>query len=91
MEKQLCKLTLVYPSGIEELIVELLLAADPPLKGFTTWSVGEQVRGRVKRSVMVLVMPRMRLSSLLETIRTRAAVPHLAYWVEPVECFGRLT
>jgi hypothetical protein len=103
MEKQLCKLTLVYPSGIEELIIELLLAADPPLKGFTTWSadghgsdfaeatVGEQVRGRVKRSVMVLVMPRVRLSSLLETIRTRAAVPHLAYWVEPVECFGRLT
>ena len=103
MEKQLCKLTLVYPTAIEELIVELLLAADPPLKGFTIWSadghgsdfaeatVGEQVRGRVKRGVMVLVIPRVRLPSLLETVRTKADVPHLAYWVEPVVCFGRLT
>lgn len=102
MEEQLCKLTLVYPPAAEDTIIELLLAAEPPHKGFTTWSAdghgldfgeasaGERVRGRISRSVMVLVMPRARLSSLLETIRTKAAAPHLAYWVEPVESFGRL-
>lgn len=103
MAEQLCKLTLVYPPSVEETIIGLLLAADPPLGGFTTWSadghgldfrdttVAERVRGRVRRSVMVLVMPRSRLTPLLETIRTKASAPHLAYWVEPVEDFGRLS
>jgi hypothetical protein len=103
MEEQICKLTLVYPPSIEELIIELLLNADPPLKGFTTWggdghgldfsdaTVAESVRGRVRRNVMVLVIVRSRLPSLLETIRVNVGVPHLAYWVESVEHFGRLS
>jgi Protein of unknown function (DUF3240) len=102
MEEKLCRLTLVYPPAAEETIIELLLAAEPPLKGFTTWqadghgldfseaSMAERVRGRIRRSVMVIVMPRTRLEPLLETIRTEAAAPHLAYWIEPVESFGRL-
>ena len=103
MEEQLSKLTLIYPPGLEALIIELLLTAEPPLKGFTTWraeghglgfgeaSVAERVRGRVQRNVMILVLPRSRLPSLLETVRMKAGVPHLAYWVEPVESFGRLS
>jgi hypothetical protein len=103
MEQQLCKLTLVYPPDIEELIIELLLTAEPPLKGFTTWpadghgldfgaaSVAERVRGRMRRAVMVLILPRSRLPSLLETVRLKAGAPHLAYWVESVESFGRLS
>ena len=102
MEEKLCKLTLVYPPAAEETIIELVLAAEPPFKGFTTWqadghgldfseaSTAERVRGRIRRSVMVIVMPRTRLEPLLETIRTEAAAPHLAYWIEPVESFGRL-
>ena len=102
MEQELCKLTLVYPPDVEELIIELLLTADPPLKGFTTWaadghgldfgqaSAAERVRGRVRRRVMLLVLPRSRLPALLETIRQRAGAPHMAYWVERVESFGRL-
>jgi hypothetical protein len=103
MEEQICRLTLVYPRSLEETIIELLLTADPPLGGFTTWAadghgldfsdatVAERVKGRVSRSVMVLVMPRSRLPALLEDVRTKAGVPHLAYWVEPVEEFGRLS
>ena len=103
MAQQLCKLTLVFPPSVEEKIIELLLTADPPLGGFTTWSAdghgldfsdatgAERVRGRVSRSVMALVIPRSRLPSLLETIRMKVNVPHLAYWVEPVEDFGRLS
>ena len=102
MEEELCKLTLVYPPAAEETITELLLAADPPLKGFTTWAAdghgldfseattAERVRGKIRRCVMVAVLPRGRLAALLETIRTEAGAPHLAYWVEPVESFGRL-
>jgi hypothetical protein len=44
----------------------------------------------VKRGVLTLVIPRDRLAGLLEDIRTRAPIANLAYWVEPVESFGRL-
>ncbi len=103
MAEQLCKLTLVYPPSAEDTIIELLLTADPPLGGFTTWTadghgldfdvatVAERVRGRVSRRVMTLVMPRSRLPTLLDDIRVKAGAPHLAYWVEPVESFGRLS
>ncbi len=103
MEEELCKLTLVYPPSIEEVIIELLLTAEPALTGFTTWAadghgldfgeatIAERVRGRVTRRVMLLILPRARLIPLLETVRTKAAAPHLAYWVVPVESFGRLS
>lgn len=102
MDQSPCKLTLVYPPAAEDHIVELLLDADPPLSGFTTWkaeghghdfgkaSVQERVRGRVARSVLVLILPRSRLSSVLEDIRSRAGIPNLTYWTEPIEAFGRL-
>jgi hypothetical protein len=102
MEEELCKLTLVYPPAAEDTIVELLLKTEPPLRGFTTWAAdghgldfgeattAERVRGRIRRCVMVIVLPRPRVAPLLETVRTQAGAPHLAYWVEPVESFGRL-
>ena len=103
MDQSACKLTLVYPPDSEDCIVELMLAAEPPLTGFTTWkaeghghdfnraSVRERVRGRVMRGVLALILPRARLTSLLDDIRTRAGIEGLAYWVEPVEAFGRLS
>jgi len=102
MDQSACKLTLVYPPDSEDCIVELMLGAEPPLTGFTTWmaeghghdfsraSVRERVRGRVMRGVLVLILPRARLTSLLDDIRTKARIANLAYWVEPVEAFGRL-
>ena len=103
MDRFACKLTLVYPPAAEDHIVELLLDADPPLSGFTTWraeghghdfgkaSVQERVRGRVARGVLVLILTRSRLSSVLEHIRMKAGIPNLTYWTEPIEAFGRLT
>ncbi len=102
MDQSPCKLTLVYPPAAEDCIVELMLNAKPPLTGFTTWraeghghdfakaSVRERVRGRVERGVLTLVIPRPRLATLLENIRTKAAIANIAYWVEPIEAFGRL-
>jgi hypothetical protein len=102
MDQSACKLTLVYPPEAEDHIVELLLNSAPPLPGFTTWqadghgyefgkaSVRERVRGRVARAVLVLILPRSRAGQLLDEIRIGAAVPGLAFWIEPVETFGRL-
>jgi hypothetical protein len=103
MDQSPCKLTLVYPPDSEDCIVELMLSAEPPLTGFTTWkaeghghdfskaSVRERVRGRVIRGVLALVLPRARLTSLLDDIRTRAAIEGITYWVEPIDAFGRLS
>lgn len=103
MDHALCKLTLAYPPALEELLGELLLTADPPLHGFTTWaadghgldfssaSASEKVRGRIRRGVMMLVMSRGQLPALIERLKQAVNVPGLAYWVEPVERFERLT
>lgn len=102
MDQLLRKLTLIYPPAVEDHIVDLLVNAEPPLAGFTTWkaeghgldfrnaSVRERVRGRVALGMLVLILPRLRLSSVLEDIRLRVDISDLTYWVEPIEAFGRL-
>jgi hypothetical protein len=102
MDQSPCKLTLVYPPASEDCIVELMLNAEPPLAGFTTWkadghghdfsgaSVRERVRGRVMRGMLTAIVPRARVVALLEDIRTKAAIASLTYWVEPIEVFGCL-
>ena len=102
MDQSPCKLTLVYPLDAEDSITELLLTAEPPLTGFTTLvaeghghdfasaSTRERVRGRVRRGVLTVILSRGRLDWVLDEIRSKAAIPDLIYWVEPVEAFGRL-
>ncbi len=103
MDKSLCKLTLVFPPRGEDLVIEFLLRAEPPINGFTTWiadghglefteaSVNERVRGRVKRSVLVAILTRQRAANLLDGLRENAGIADLAHWIEPVDSFGRLT
>lgn len=103
MDQSACKLTLILPVTAEDHIVELLLGSSPPITGFTTWaaeghghdfreaSAAERVRGRVNRRVLTAVMTRKRADALLEEIRQKAPIPHLAFWIEPVERFGRLS
>lgn len=102
MGQSLCKLTLVYPASVEGQIVEALLHSEPPLPGFTTFTAdghgvdfasansNERVRGRVRRGVMMVVLPRTRLAGVLAQVASAAPVPHLMHWVEPVESCGRL-
>lgn len=102
MDQSLCKLTLVYPVSAEDQIVETVLAGEPPLPGFTTFAAdghgldfatataNERVRGRVRRGVMMVVLPRARLPDILAQVASASPVPHLMHWVEPVESCGRL-
>lgn len=102
MDQSVCRLTLVYPPGVEDALIELMLESEPSLTGFTTWvgeghghdfktaSTRERVRGRVVRGVLTVIIRRTRLASILETIRTKAGVENLIYWVEPIEAFGWL-
>jgi hypothetical protein len=79
-----------------------MLNVDPPIAGFTTWfgeghgssfasaSPSEQVRGRVKRTMLVAVLPRDTIPALLDLIAYKAPLPHLTYWVEAITDFGQL-
>lgn len=79
-----------------------MLASDPPIFGFTTWtaeghgfgfgsaSISERVRGRVKRSVIVAILQKDAVIVLLSNIIEKAAMPHLTYWTESVLAFGQL-
>lgn len=57
---------------------------------FDAASVGERVRGRVQRSVVVTILPRGDADRLVELVRLKIAVPHMSYWIEPVLACGRM-
>jgi hypothetical protein len=101
-ELALKRLTLVFPPDVETELTELLLALAPPLPGFTSLeatghgadfasaSVREQVRGRVARCVLFMVIPGERVAPLITLIGKALPARHVSWWVEPVEAFGRL-
>lgn len=100
-DTELARLTLVFPPVLEARVVELMLEQDPPLPGFTVLaaeghgadfaraSIREQVRGRVARRLLTLVLPRSRAETLIEQLRSHLANGESAWWLEPVLAFGR--
>lgn len=96
------RLTLVFPPNVEERLLELLLEQEPPLPGFTvvageghgadfaTASLREQVRGRVARRIVLMVLPAESIEQLIGRLRATLPNPHVTWWVEPVVAFGRL-
>ncbi|MCB1746702.1 MAG: DUF3240 family protein [Gammaproteobacteria bacterium] len=98
----LARLTLLYPPAIEARLVELLLEHEPELPGFTTLaaeghgsafahaSVRELVRGRVRRGMLLMVLPVERVGEVLGDLRRQLPNPEVVYWSEPVTAFGHL-
>ena len=99
---ELKRLTVVFPPAVEASLIELLLEQDPPLPGFTTIvaeghgadfataSTHEQVRGRIKKRLLLMVLPADRIESVIAALRAAIPNPHVTWWVEPVIDFGRL-
>jgi len=98
----LARLTLVFPLVLEARVVQLMLEQEPPLPGFTVLdaeghgadfaraSIREQVRGRVARRLLTLVLPLPRAEALIAQLRSDLANAESAWWLEPVLAFGRL-
>ena len=98
-----CKLTVAFPPDLEDDIVETLLdlpedvggftvvSAEGHGQGFARASVRERVRGRVARRLLYLILEEPRLPRVLERLRGTVRSPAVAYWVEPVAEFGRLS
>jgi hypothetical protein len=97
------KLTLVCPADLAERVVDILLEADVEMTGFTTFkadghghdfasaSIGERVRGRVARRVIVAVLKADDVAALLGDIQKQIDNPDLSYWTEPVLAYGHLS
>lgn len=47
-------------------------------------------KNALKLQVINAVVDRATAKALLEAIERKAALPHLTYWIEPVETFGRM-
>lgn len=100
-DTQWVRLNLLFPPALEDAITDSLIA-DPSLPGFTLLqaeghsrhlaraSIREQVRGRVDKRLLWIVIERPRVDDLLDTLRQRIASRNVRWWLEPVIAGGRL-
>lgn len=101
-ETSMVQLVMAYPRPAEHQLLAELLELEPAMGGFTTLlaeghgsgfdraSVQEQVRGRADRGLLLAVMPRETVPRLLAGLRGRLPSSEIAWWILPVEGFGRL-
>ena len=98
----LTQLTLAFPPELEARLVEFVLEQAPPLAGFTslhahghgadfsTATTHERVRGRVRRSLILMVTTTKQIETLLDALRGEFPNQHVVWWTQPVSGFGRL-
>ena len=100
--KQLdCCLTIVFPKGLEENMIDHLLEHPELASGFTTYEVeghgqatvytsaNEQVRGRARRVKMEVVMANEDAQALIAHFKESLQSREIAYWIAPINEFGR--
>ncbi len=94
-------LRLNIPPGLEEDIVDLLLA-NPDIRGYQSFpirghgrvgamSIAEQVAGRRDRIQFEIVLDRSVLDATLQSLKQAFPTPDVIYWVLPVLQSGRLS
>lgn len=94
-------LRLNVPPGLEEDVVDLLLA-NPGIRGYQSYpirghgrigamTVAEQVVGRRNRIQFEIVLDSDLLESTLQSLKTQFPTPDVIYWVLPVLQSGRLS
>ena len=97
-----CLLTLVFPPGLEETVIGLLLAhpqwasrfvcfrADGHGQAMPLSGSAELVRGRTPRLIVQLIVVRAEVHQLLAELRQALASPEVAYWMVELAESGRL-
>jgi hypothetical protein len=97
----LVRLTLVFPPALEGALSEALITA-PNSPGFTLLhgeghssdfpraSTAEQVRGRIDRRVILVVVQAEALEPLIRALKQRVPSHDIVWWSEPVLELGRL-
>ncbi|MBV2233925.1 MAG: DUF3240 family protein [Sterolibacterium sp.] len=95
------RLVLIFPPRLEALLTEAL-SADAALPGFTLLhgeghsrdfshaSSAEQVRGRVQRLVLWMLLPQEDVDYVLALLRAQVDMQDVRWWTEPVLALGNL-
>lgn len=95
-------LTLIAPLAVEEALVDFLLRQGERIVHFTTLpcddfggplgeaEIGEQVRGRIARLRVQLLLSSRDIPGLLSALGERLPRRGIAYWVTPVSQFGSI-
>jgi predicted outer membrane protein len=96
-----CCLTVVFPKALEENMIDLVLSHPDLASGFTTFDVeghgqgavyrsaNEQVRGRARRMKLEMVMNGEDARKMVADMKQALPNPEIAYWIQPVNEFGR--
>ncbi|EAP90309.1 hypothetical protein OA2633_11430 [Oceanicaulis alexandrii HTCC2633] len=102
MGPSLCKLSLVCPRDIKTALADILDDLTDAVPGYTMLpcegrgadmhlaSAGERVRGAMQAVQFLMILPRGDVETILDTVAARCPRRQIAYWIEPVEEFGRL-
>ncbi len=97
-----CLFTLAVPEHLEEEMLDILLAHDDLVSGFSVHSaegVGagaplhttlERVRGRARRKIITLRLDHDKAQVLVERLRLQVPSPDIAWWTTSLTGFGRL-
>ena len=96
------RFSLVFPASLEATVHACLQGFEPPLPDYTLLegeghgevfagaSLREQVRGRVARRLLVMVLPAARVPALLDALGARIQDPRVQWWTEAVVASGEL-
>ncbi|MEN9705848.1 MAG: hypothetical protein RLZZ393_1727 [Pseudomonadota bacterium] len=96
-----CQLHLAFPVEVEEELIDILRAESALVSGFSILpaegfgagarlaSTMEQVRGRARRRLALVLMRQEQVPALLDALRARLRSPEMAWWTVPVSGFGR--
>ena len=97
----LLRLSVLFPPGLEEPITEAI-SADASMPGFTLLhaeghssdfsraSSAEQVRGRIQRRVLWMLLPQAQVEAVFAALRTQVDAHEVRWWLEPVLAMGKL-
>jgi Protein of unknown function (DUF3240) len=96
-----CLLTLSCPAEVEEELIDLLREHPEWVSGFTSLAAEgfgsgtklhssmEQVRGRSRRRLLLVVLAGADVPPLLDVLRAALPSDEVAWWTMPVTGFGR--
>lgn len=96
-----CLLTLSCPAEVEEELIDLLREHSEWVSGFTSLSAEgfgsgtklhssmEQVRGRSRRRLLMVMLAGTNVPPLLEVLRAAVPSDEVAWWTVPATGFGR--
>jgi len=95
-----CLLTLVFPRGLEEQIIDFMLVHEAQTSGFICGAVsghganavyasaGEKVRGMAQQMRLTAVLGEADARALLADLKTKLGQANIVYWLSPLIAYG---